>query len=370
MKFALLTAFTCLFLACNTSKKDRFIINGEAPGVLNGIRAYIKTVDEQGRLINKDTAIVMNEQFSFEGTRNEPNLEFLFIDGQNGNAPFIVENGTINIIAKKDSLHTSKISGTTNNENLSSFFKDLIALRKKQNELINTLRTGAVAPDDTETNEALTNTNEKISDLPFNFTNKYNNSYAAVIVLENKTYDPQAPLDKVENSFNGLSDNLKSSKYGKRISDYITAKKTEKPPLAIGDIAPDFSAPTPEGNSLALNDIKGKVTIIDFWASWCAPCRRENPNVVRVYNKYHSKGLEIIGVSLDKENQKEAWIKAIADDKLTWHQVANLTLQDPIAELYNVTSIPATYILDQEGKIIAKNLRGQALENKIAELLN
>ncbi|MBT8296773.1 MAG: TlpA family protein disulfide reductase, partial [Maribacter sp.] len=130
-----------------------------------------------------------------------------------------------------------------------------------------------------------------------------------------------------------------------------------------------FSAPTPTGEILALNDIKGKATLIDFWAAWCRPCRAENPNVLKVYNKYHDKGLNIIGVSLDKT--AEAWKKAIKDDGLIWHQVSNTAyFNDAIAKMYNVDAIPAAFLLDENGVIVAKNLRGPALEAKVAELLN
>lgn len=112
----------------------------------------------------------------------------------------------------------------------------------------------------------------------------------------------------------------------------------------------------------------GKITIVDFWASWCAPCRQENPNVVALYKEFHSKGLNIIGVSLDKDAAK--WKEAIAKDKLTWTQVSNLKFwDDPIAAQYNVEAIPATFILDASGKVIAKDLRGQELKSKIAALL-
>ncbi|WP_339755901.1 TlpA disulfide reductase family protein, partial [uncultured Winogradskyella sp.] len=125
---------------------------------------------------------------------------------------------------------------------------------------------------------------------------------------------------------------------------------------------------------VSLNELRGKVTIIDFWAAWCGPCRKENPNVVRIYEKYHDQGLEIIGVSLDghsrQQNPKKAWLDAIEKDKLTWNHVSNLKyFNDPVAQLYNISSIPATYILDSTGIIVDKNLRGRALENRIKELL-
>jgi thiol-disulfide isomerase/thioredoxin len=119
---------------------------------------------------------------------------------------------------------------------------------------------------------------------------------------------------------------------------------------------------------ISLKESLGKITIVDFWASWCAPCRQENPNVVALYKEFHSKGLNIIGVSLDKDATK--WKEAIAKDKLTWTQVSNLKFwDDPIAAQYKVEAIPATFILDASGKVIAKDLRGQELKSKIAALL-
>ena len=132
--------------------------------------------------------------------------------------------------------------------------------------------------------------------------------------------------------------------------------------------AADFSAKTPEGKTVSLKESLGKVTIIDFWASWCGPCRAENPNVVALYNELHSKGLNIIGVSLDDDATK--WKNAIVKDKLTWTQISNLKgWKDPIALNYEVEGIPATFILDAKGNIVAKNLRGDELKAKVKELL-
>jgi peroxiredoxin len=135
----------------------------------------------------------------------------------------------------------------------------------------------------------------------------------------------------------------------------------------IGDEAPDFSAATPEGAAKSLKSLRGKVVLVDFWASWCGPCRRENPNVVAVYNKYKTKGFDVIGVSLDTDGAK--WKSAIEADKLTWHHVSDLQgWKSAAAALYKVTGIPNTLLLDKNGVIIAKNLRGEALEQKLKEI--
>lgn len=139
--------------------------------------------------------------------------------------------------------------------------------------------------------------------------------------------------------------------------------------LSVGQVAPDFELPTPNGDLVKLSDLRGKYVLIDFWAAWCKPCRAENPNVVRLYNQYKDKGFEVFGVSLDRS--KEDWIKAIADDGLTWTQVSDLKYFNSLAaELYKIDAIPATYMLDPDGKIIAKDLRGPSLENKLAELFD
>lgn len=135
----------------------------------------------------------------------------------------------------------------------------------------------------------------------------------------------------------------------------------------IGAEAPDFAQKTPEGEDLKLSDLRGKVVLVDFWASWCGPCRRENPNVVRMYEKYKDKGFEILGVSLDK--QEGRWLQAIEQDKLTWPQVSDLKgWQNEVAALYSVRSIPSTVLVDAEGKIMARNLRGAELEAKLRQV--
>ncbi len=139
--------------------------------------------------------------------------------------------------------------------------------------------------------------------------------------------------------------------------------------LSVGQPAPEIELPNPEGDLVKLSDLRGKYVLIDFWAAWCKPCRQENPNVVRLYNQYKDKGFEVFGVSLDRS--KEDWVEAISNDGLTWTQVSDLKyFNSAAAELYQIDAIPATYMVDPEGKIIAKDLRGPSLENKLAELFD
>jgi thiol-disulfide isomerase/thioredoxin len=139
---------------------------------------------------------------------------------------------------------------------------------------------------------------------------------------------------------------------------------------SIGALAPDLAFENPEGKIMKLSDLRGKVVLLDFWASWCGPCRKENPNVVKVYNKYHEKGFEIYSVSLDRD--KSSWVKAIATDGLVWpNHVSDLGYwQSQAAKIYGVNSIPATFLIGKDGRIIARNLRGGALENALKELFD
>ncbi len=146
------------------------------------------------------------------------------------------------------------------------------------------------------------------------------------------------------------------------------SRVSEMNKLGIGSIAPEITLPTPDGKSVSLSSYRGKVVLVDFWASWCRPCRAENPTVVKAYNAYHSKGFEVLGVSLDKD--KAAWQKAIADDRLTWTHISDLGMwSSSVVKLYNLNGIPFSVLLDKEGKIIAKGLRGEELENALSKLL-
>jgi peroxiredoxin len=175
--------------------------------------------------------------------------------------------------------------------------------------------------------------------------------------------DAEKEFDYLSQLADRFNQNLPDSRY----TQQFVAQVEEMKKLAVGMPAPEIALPNPAGDTVRLSSLRGNYVLIDFWAAWCKPCRMENPNVVRMYNKYKDKGFEIYGVSLDRT--REAWVEAIRDDKLTWTQVSDLQYFDSeAASLYNISAIPATVLLDEEGKIIAKNLRGTELEAKLAEI--
>ena len=288
----------CVVLtACKTEvkeKKEGYTITGEAPGIYNGVRAYLESVDGRGRKIALDTAIIMNEKFSFEGKVEYPKMLNLSINSVQGSVPIILENEDLSIAINKDNLSGSEIKGSKANQALIAYNKKTIELSNKQRELNRALRQvsqrdNVIATDSDASAKALKDVNTKLENYPFQFIDEHKDNVFSLVLLENLLKNNQVDINTIETAFSSLDDDLKNSMQGTMTHTKIKIVKAERDAVGateIGKIAPAFSAPTPEGQPLALNDIKGKVTLIDFWASWCQPCRRENPNVVKVYEKY------------------------------------------------------------------------------------
>ncbi len=192
---------------------------------------------------------------------------------------------------------------------------------------------------------------------------KNSSMYSSLIAVQSLEPDKYADIYKALDA--GLTKKFPNDNNIKMFHNVVTSMQA----TAIGQTAPDISLYSPEGKEIALSSFRGKIVLVDFWASWCGPCRKEMPNVVKAYAKFKDKGFEIFGVSLDKESER--WVEAIAKDGITWPQVSDLKQwESNVVKLYNIQGIPYTVLLDREGKILAKNLRGEELEQKLTEVLN
>ena len=205
--------------------------------------------------------------------------------------------------------------------------------------------------------------NDQTAVAVLGFVKKYPQSpVSPFIIIDRFINYPNKEMQ--EKTFSLLDDAAKNSLYGKKISEYqrIAAK------TGIG-ATPDFAVTDTAGKILRLSDLRGKYVLVDFWASWCAPCRKENPNVVKAYQQFHDKGFEIVGVSLD--TKKDAWLKAIEKDGLTWNHVSDLQgWESGIVKEFGIKVVPTSFLLDKNGKVIANNLREEALQEKLKTLFN
>lgn len=377
----LLTVMTVL-ISCNKAGENEYIISGTVKGIADGKTVILEKQDGMGQVVPLDTVKVKDGKFTMTGSAKEPEIMLLQVETTQGKVPFVLENGDIKITIDKDSLQKSKFSGTYNNDVFSKFNDDLTKFQKEFQKKLTSFQNANMAKmnsaqeaKDTITINKLMKEYQGIQKEGMEFYVKFAEgnpkALLSALIVDSMLNDPAVDLVRVKKIYAGFSPELKKYKPGKSIQsklDKIANPVTVAPAANVGNLAPDFTAPNPEGKSISLKQSLGKVTIVDFWASWCKPCRTENPNVVALYAKYHAKGLNILSVSLDKE--ASAWKAAIAKDKLTWNHVSNLKeFEDPIALQYGINAIPSIYILDAKGVIIAKDLRGEELNAKIASLL-
>lgn len=325
-----------------------------------------------------DSTDLQSGQFSFKGKVPAPSRATLVFrpqpqDGKPArmeNLSLYLEKGTINV-SSSEGFSTATISGGPLNAEFNKLGEATKATKAKYAEIN---KEYMAADEATRKSEAFQkarmdkykaiSVEEKAAQLAYIKSNP-----KTIIALDAlQSYAGSMPDDvaAVENIYKELAASVQNSTAGKNFEKTITGWKN----TAIGATAPEFTQNNTEGTPVRLADFRGKYVLIDFWASWCGPCRAENPHVVKAYEKYKDKNFTILGVSLDQPTGKEAWIKAIADDNLTWTQVSDLKFwENEAARLYGIRGIPQNYLLDPKGKIIAKNLRGEALDKKLAEVI-
>ena len=375
MKKLFVIALAAFAVACqdNNKESNEPTFKGSISNVEDSTAIYLSQLGNTGQPQAIDTVMVKDGKFEIDLPKVDfETLNILTLEGGRGNVIFINENEPITATVYKDSLRSSKVEGGKSNELFNDYVSEIMSLRKEMQKMVEQYQ--ANNPNLRQNPALMQEIQQKQKELQENNTGKFQKmisenpqSLVSALILSDMMNGKSLSTNKFKELFENLDEEVKNSEIGKQLNETIQ-KATA---TAVGSKAPEFSAPTPEGEQLALKDALGKITIVDFWASWCKPCRIENPNVVKLYNEYHDKGLNIIGVSLDKNGQKDKWLKAIEDDGLTWQHVSNLQYwQGPVAQLYNVRSIPATFILDENGVIIAKDLRGEALRAKVSEMLD
>ena len=198
----------------------------------------------------------------------------------------------------------------------------------------------------------------KIADFEINFIKENPDSYVSSLILEQRVTSGQIDTTEAQDLLDQLDNRIQMTKSAQNILELLRQKELQdeanKEAPGVGDVVPDFEAPSPNGELVSLNQAKGKFTVIDFWASWCKPCRNQSPALVELYNTYKSQDVNIVSVSLDRSNKR--WLDAIEDDGLNWTHVSNLKhWQDPIAEEYNVRSIPELFLIDDNGTVLARS---------------
>lgn len=326
MKRLAVTALGALMLASCQEAPKGYVINGEVTGRAEG-KVYLKSFRNK-MFFDVDTAELKEGKFTFKGEVDQPLLFGLATEDMNYPVQFFVENTNMDVRISNDGETI-----TVRNSPVNTIFQENAEKVFEEGYDIDSLIT------------------------------KYPASPAAAFYLY-RYFTYQLPLDELKATRAKISPELAGCPYVKDLDGII--KQLEN--VQIGKVAPEFSLPDTAGVSVSLSDFRGKYVLLDFWASWCPPCRRENPNVVKAFNEYKDKNFMIVGISLDKDKSK--WMKAIADDNLAWTHLSDLKYWDSeIPALYGVRGIPANLLLDPDGVIVAKNITGEDLHKKLKEVI-
>lgn len=381
----LLGAISSLFFACeknnttgtNTTAAESantndaaggYTLTGNLAGLADG-KVYLLAFNPQANgAIPIDSTTAKAGAFEFKGKLGYPEQIFIAQDIKKPVAQLVLENTAVKIEGRAGDFASMKVTGSKSQEEFSQVMNGVNVVQTQLNTLMQSLnaefqKNGGKLSDKSAARMdsfMVAKRNIALNYLKGNPKSQIKSLIAAAFYLPNPQQEsPEYTVEDKKELYSLLSEDDKKSKYGLMVNGFFKW---------LGEPAPDFTQNDPNGKPISLSSYKGKYVLLDFWASWCKPCRMENPNVVKAYNQYKNKKFDILGVSLDQS--KEAWIAAIAQDKLTWQHVSDLQYwSNVVAKTYEVGSVPANFLIDPNGIIIGQNLRGKKLENKLKSVL-
>jgi len=376
MRKIFLFIITLLPALAMAQTEETFLIRGKIGVLDNPSRAYLIYKLGANQVI--DSATIAAGKFDLSGKILNPTNAILIIDHKGigfekldsaaDMLNFYLDKGEF-AITGADSAKTAKITGSKLNDDDKNLKAQLAPVTDKAKKLMAIRRGSTPAQVTPEFTSALQGRYKALQAEQKTIIKKFilanPDSYLSLLALYSVDGPSPDPIE-LDSLFNTLSPALKSTETAVNFKKALEPLKHTAP----GTMAPDFTQNDVNGAPVKLSSFRGKYVLVDFWASWCGPCRQENPNVVRIYNKYKEKNFTIIGVSLDKQSGRADWLAAIKNDGLNWTQVSDLKFwNNEVAGLYYVSSIPANFLIDPNGKIIAKDLRGDDLDDKLKEVL-
>ena len=357
-----------LFLAsCTNQDQPGYTLHVKIKGAKDSL-AYLVKQTAEGKQVKIDSAEVKNGEVVFKGNLEYPEFYFVQLQTQQLYLPLFVDNEDITATGSINDMRNRKVTGSKAQDEFAEIVDSLNTYTRQERQLGSQYQQ-ARQNGDTALMSNLEDQYDQLTAEKAGYLKDYVLTHpssvpAAFVFLYNMSMYELEDMDTVVSS---LDTAILGSEYVKELTDKVAALKR----VSIGQPYTDFTLNDPEGNPVPLSSVVGhnNYVLVDFWASWCQPCRAENPNIVKAYRLYHDKGFDIFGVSFDKD--KDKWIQAIKDDSLVWTQVSDLKYwQSEAGQIYGVQSIPHNILIDPDGIIIDQNVRGKRLQEKLSSIFN